>query len=833
MIDRPTEVLNLALFSYLAVEVFRDAKAGSIPVPFLNGPRKISAGNHVNIGSLTEVSKNINRIPGARLWLPRTETGVKILGPLVLFGLLLLPIAWVFTYRYVREFIGPTLLPLTILGYALYRMWLSGMGLCRLSKECADTGLKVETWLRNTKQILFSNFSRKAKGIADVGLYGLIAISYALPLACLLALNAVNFAVAGMLALFPLYVGCLLWLYLVVRVAALIRKLAIKVISTRASTSNVNSPIVYLRAFRADRDLASFNPLRTLTVEEEIVSALRCTGNAVVALGKPEETLPPVGADRYYVSDDDWQNTISTWFKKSHAIALIAATTEATAWEIEEVFQTETHERFLILFANADSLLKEQNHFAPRLATAYKHLGKVELASTKFSTFERLQKLGIDCDDRWNKVCNESPSALLLGIAFDAQKQPIFITSENYDYESIEEAIKWHLARVNHEVKLPLPLAANSAEQESFQPVARLRCLRIIVIVSGLLLGLLVLIPQFTTLSSYVSQQTTLTTYEKKTVCGGQVSVELPSEWTIREDKAEMATCSDLLGATAFISVVPRSFLDSEGKAESSPNDYKKDIALAEKTALDYLKNNGKTYKVDSKTESNAKGRVWQIDEVLVNPGRDNLTVKYCFLAEQAGIYSLSAVMVKPKDLEKLLASVRMRDVRSSGEEIARVVEQFKTGELPVKAVCAGRAQVALPADWNTVEDSLTITNLRAIPDFDLLLMTEDTGSQDNLKVSKESVLAMLKHICKGTHALTVAAESEVTVADTKWHQIRYRVEKKNGAMVNGLAQWTSDDKAPRAILLGATNATDSDLNTLTKSLCGTFKMINNSADDQ
>lgn len=81
--------------------------------------------------------------------------------------------------------------------------------------------------------------------------------------------------------------------------------------------------------------------------------------------------------------------------------------------------------------------------------------------------------------------------------------------------------------------------------------------------------------------------------------------------------------------------------------------------------------------------------------------------------------------------------------------------------------------------------------------------------------------------------ALTVKQEAEVTVGDTKWYQMQYRVAKKTGAKVNGLARWTTADKASRAILLGATNATDSDLDTLTKSLCATFKMVNNATDDQ
>lgn len=105
-------------------------------------------------------------------------------------------------------------------------------------------------------------------------------------------------------------------------------------------------PIVYLRSFQAD---GLFQPgtfflvndwLRTLsekTAEYSLSTALAPFG-PVVAIGRPAEEIPEVGAARIYVGDDHWRDLILDLLSEPGALAVIqAGATEGLRWELETV----------------------------------------------------------------------------------------------------------------------------------------------------------------------------------------------------------------------------------------------------------------------------------------------------------------------------------------------------------------------------------------------------------------------------------------------------------------------------------------------------------------
>jgi hypothetical protein len=106
-------------------------------------------------------------------------------------------------------------------------------------------------------------------------------------------------------------------------------------------------PFLYLRSFKADggrlgdeegpfRKFVRFlSGSRYVSYEECLVKAVADIA-PVVAIGKPGEKLPPLGAARVYVRDD-WQKVVTELVAASRAVFLRIGYTEGFWWEIEHV----------------------------------------------------------------------------------------------------------------------------------------------------------------------------------------------------------------------------------------------------------------------------------------------------------------------------------------------------------------------------------------------------------------------------------------------------------------------------------------------------------------
>lgn len=116
-------------------------------------------------------------------------------------------------------------------------------------------------------------------------------------------------------------------------------------------------PIVYFRSFQDDdigsKSLSITSPsggtIVTLTEEEQIVKALKLIG-PVIALGRPGDSLPQVGAARRYVKkEEDWKNIVTEYVKKSRAVVMRAGQSEGFWWEFQLTVGLIPPERILIL----------------------------------------------------------------------------------------------------------------------------------------------------------------------------------------------------------------------------------------------------------------------------------------------------------------------------------------------------------------------------------------------------------------------------------------------------------------------------------------------------
>jgi hypothetical protein len=114
-------------------------------------------------------------------------------------------------------------------------------------------------------------------------------------------------------------------------------------------------PVVFLRAFQLDSSAKDVVfPLYLITFEERLAAALSPIG-PLVALGQPEEALPPPGASRFQETQQTWKDRVVDLFKRARLVVLVFGTSPALLWETTTAFQMLKPQQLLILGVGRDT----------------------------------------------------------------------------------------------------------------------------------------------------------------------------------------------------------------------------------------------------------------------------------------------------------------------------------------------------------------------------------------------------------------------------------------------------------------------------------------------
>lgn len=105
-------------------------------------------------------------------------------------------------------------------------------------------------------------------------------------------------------------------------------------------------PVVYLRSFSQER--AGRMMIGEVTEEEQLASIFDMFG-PFVAIGRPRDVLPQVGAARLYVSDSKWQAVAAELMSKARLVVLRVGHTEGFWWEFERAVRQVEPQRLLLL----------------------------------------------------------------------------------------------------------------------------------------------------------------------------------------------------------------------------------------------------------------------------------------------------------------------------------------------------------------------------------------------------------------------------------------------------------------------------------------------------
>src|SRR5262249_33611427 len=104
------------------------------------------------------------------------------------------------------------------------------------------------------------------------------------------------------------------------------------------------APVVYLRSFQDD------DPRGGEATERELGSIFATLG-PVVAIGRPGEGLPPLGATRVYVDNDRWQTVAADLIGRAGAIIFRVGATAGLRWELEQIGRRARPDRLFIFLS--------------------------------------------------------------------------------------------------------------------------------------------------------------------------------------------------------------------------------------------------------------------------------------------------------------------------------------------------------------------------------------------------------------------------------------------------------------------------------------------------
>ncbi|MBV9890126.1 MAG: TM2 domain-containing protein [Rhizobacter sp.] len=136
-------------------------------------------------------------------------------------------------------------------------------------------------------------------------------------------------------------------------------------------------PVLYLRSFADDGAVLLGDPSRLAqrgaaliapaSPEQEMATILGAIG-PVVAIGKPGEPLPELGAARLYVADDAWQAKVRELMRMARLVVLRIGASPGLIWEIEQALVLVPRQRLVFAMLGGSALAPElQQRLAPAL----------------------------------------------------------------------------------------------------------------------------------------------------------------------------------------------------------------------------------------------------------------------------------------------------------------------------------------------------------------------------------------------------------------------------------------------------------------------------------
>lgn len=103
------------------------------------------------------------------------------------------------------------------------------------------------------------------------------------------------------------------------------------------------APILYLRAFEDDEEARG--------LEYSLAEVMEDVG-PFVAVGRPGDKLPPLGASRSYQRDEDWKSYVLDLLERAALVVMLAGRTQGLGWELRQCAQRIGPKKLVVLVPN-------------------------------------------------------------------------------------------------------------------------------------------------------------------------------------------------------------------------------------------------------------------------------------------------------------------------------------------------------------------------------------------------------------------------------------------------------------------------------------------------
>jgi tetratricopeptide (TPR) repeat protein/uncharacterized membrane protein HdeD (DUF308 family) len=162
--------------------------------------------------------------------------------------------------------------------------------------------------------------------------------------------------------------------------------------------SGAKRPIFYLRSFALDDEIGQPSIIewawQYANTEQKITRTLGQCG-PVIAIGRPGEGVPALGAARFYVANVHWQEKVADVATVARLVVWASGTTQGLEWEITHLIRSLSPEK-LVLWAHphlldldADEREVEWSGFVDGLGSLFPKPLPKPLGATRFFAFDK------------------------------------------------------------------------------------------------------------------------------------------------------------------------------------------------------------------------------------------------------------------------------------------------------------------------------------------------------------------------------------------------------------------------------------------------------------
>ncbi len=218
-------------------------------------------------------------------------------------------------------------------------------------------------------------------------------------------------------------------------------------------------PILFLRSFDDDEKQTYANSNQAIldfSLETRLSNHFSRFG-PFVAIGSPREKVPQLGAARVLLPDDQWQERVLDWMRRSQAIVMYSGKTHWVNWELRQVIESGSVPRLIVMIPEP-----KRARAAKRIADAY---ARVDHMRSVFKGTPWEDALASLHDFEGLRAIRFADDGSVLVVRSQSRKRDSYHLAAMLAHESLLESCAGMRDRANSAEPQPILAAAASSEE--------------------------------------------------------------------------------------------------------------------------------------------------------------------------------------------------------------------------------------------------------------------------------------------------------------------------------------------------------------------------------